>query len=90
MAVPAPGVPVEPDTAAAEVDSARPASPAEAIVVSSEDEAEATPHVASPTISDLLRAILDTPENLRQAWGGTRRGGQHLGGAVEDTLQAIA
>jgi hypothetical protein len=68
VAVPAPGVPVEPDTAAAEVDSARPASPAEAIVVSSEDEAEAAPHVASPTVSDLLHAIPVTPE-VASSWG---------------------
>jgi hypothetical protein len=43
----------------------RPASPTEAIIVSSEDEAEAgiaAPHIASPTISDLLLAIPGTPE----------------------------
>jgi hypothetical protein len=44
---------------------ARPASPTEAITVSSGDEAEAgdaTPGGASPMVSDLLRAIPDTPE----------------------------
>ncbi|KAL5658382.1 hypothetical protein ACJX0J_031545, partial [Zea mays] len=48
---PAPGAPVEPDTATTEVVPARPASPTEAITVSSGDEAEAgdaTPGGASP------------------------------------------
>jgi hypothetical protein len=65
VALPAPGALVEPDTATAEVAPVRPASPTEAIIVSSEDEAEAgiaAPHIASPTISDLLLAIPGTPE----------------------------
>lgn len=56
MAVPAPGAPVGPDTAVGEVAPARPVSPAEATVVSSEDEAEAgiaTARVASPMVSNL-------------------------------------
>jgi hypothetical protein len=60
VAAPSPGPPVQPEVA-----PACPTLTARAIVISSEDEAEATPHVASPTISDLLRAILDTPKNLR-------------------------
>jgi hypothetical protein len=60
VAAPSPGPPVQPEVA-----PARPTLTVGAIVISSEDEAEATPHVASPTISDLLRAILDTPKNLR-------------------------
>jgi hypothetical protein len=47
----------------AEVAPVRPASPVEAIIVSFEDEAKAgiaAPRVASPTVSDLLRAIPDT------------------------------
>jgi hypothetical protein len=49
----------------AEVAPACPASPAEAIIVSSEDESEAdnvVTRAASPIVSNLLRAILDTPE----------------------------
>jgi hypothetical protein len=63
VAVPAPGAPVEPGTGAAEVAPARPASLMEAIIVSSEDEAEAgnaTPRAASPMVSDLLHAIPDS------------------------------
>jgi hypothetical protein len=58
----APGTPVEPDTTAAEV---APASPVEAFIVSSEDEVEVghvAPLAASPMVSDLLRAIPDTPK----------------------------
>lgn len=65
MAAPAPGALVEPGTTATEVAPARPASPVEAIVVSSEDEAEAgiaVPCIVSSTVSDLLRTIPDTPE----------------------------
>jgi hypothetical protein len=61
----APGAPVEPGTAVAEVAPRRPASPVEAIVVTSEDEAEAgtaASRTSSPIVSDLLRAIPDTPE----------------------------
>jgi hypothetical protein len=65
VAVPAPGAPVEPDTAAAEVALARPASPAEAVVISSEDEAEDVSCVASPTIFDLMRAIPTPPKSHR-------------------------
>jgi hypothetical protein len=74
VAVPSLRVPVEPDTAVAEVAPARPASLVEAIVVSSEDEAEAAPHVASPTVSDLLRAILDTPEVTPSSGAGCAEG----------------
>jgi hypothetical protein len=65
VAEPAPGAPVEPGTATPEVVPMRPASPMEAITVSFRDEAEAgdvAPGAASPTVSDLLRAIPDTPE----------------------------
>ena len=65
MVVPAPGVPVKPGTATVEVAPACPASPMEAIVVSSKDEAEAgiaAPHVASPMVFDILRAIPNTPK----------------------------
>jgi hypothetical protein len=71
--VPTPGVPVEPDTAVAEVASVRPVSPVEAIVVSSKDEAEAdnaAPRIASPMVSDLLRAIPDTPEVASSSGAG--------------------
>jgi hypothetical protein len=50
-----------------------PVSPVEAIIVSSEDEAEAgnaAPRVASPTVSDLLRAIPDTPEVASSSGAG--------------------
>jgi hypothetical protein len=60
VAVPAPGAPVDPDTIAAEVALARPASPVEAVVISSEDEAEDVSRVTSPTIFDLMRVIPDT------------------------------
>jgi hypothetical protein len=63
--VPAPLVSVEPDTTTAEVSPARPASPTEAIIVSSKDEAGAggaLPSVALPMVSDLLCAIPNTPE----------------------------
>jgi hypothetical protein len=65
VVVPAPGVPVKPGTATVEVAPACPASPMEAIVVSSKDEAEAgiaAPHVASPMVFDILRAIPNTPK----------------------------
>jgi hypothetical protein len=60
VALPAPRAPVEPDTAAAKVAPVRPVSPAEAIIVSSEDEAEATPRAATPMVSDLLCDVHDT------------------------------
>jgi hypothetical protein len=63
--MPAPRAPVEPGTTAAEVAPARPASLAEAIIISSEDEVEAgntASRVASPTVSDLLLVIPDTPK----------------------------
>jgi hypothetical protein len=61
----APGAAVELGTPVAEVAPTRPASPVEAIVVTSEDEAEAgtaAPRAASPIVSNLLRTITDTPE----------------------------
>jgi hypothetical protein len=62
MAVPKPRVSVEPDMAAAEAAPVRPSSPAEAIVVSSKVEAEAAPRAVTPTVSDLLCDIPDTPD----------------------------
>jgi hypothetical protein len=65
VVVPALGAPVEPSTAMAKVVPTRPASPVEAIIVSSGDETkagEAVPGVVSPIVSDLLRAIPDTLE----------------------------
>ena len=65
MVVLAPGAAVELGTPVAEVAPTRPASPVEAIVVTSEDEAEAgtaAPRAASPIVSNLLRTITDTPE----------------------------
>jgi hypothetical protein len=72
VVVPALGVPIEPDTAATEVASASPTSPVQAIVISSEDEAEAgiaAPCVASPTVSDLLRTIPTPPKLLSLGTG---------------------
>jgi hypothetical protein len=62
--VPDSRAPVEPDMAAAEAAPVRPASPAEAIVVSLEDAAEAAPRAMTPTISDLLCDVLDTPDAM--------------------------
>lgn len=62
MVVPEPGVPVEPDMAAAEAAPVRPSSPVEAIVVSSKVEAEAAPRAVTPMVSDLLCDIPNTPD----------------------------
>jgi hypothetical protein len=70
---PAPGASVEPDTVATEVVPARPTSPTEAITVSSGEETEAgdtATGAASPTVSDLLRAISDTPEAALSSGAG--------------------
>jgi hypothetical protein len=74
VAVPIPGASVEPDTAVAEVAPASPALPTRAIFVSSEDEAEAAPCVALPTVSNLLRAIPDTPKVAPNMGRGMPRG----------------
>jgi hypothetical protein len=62
VAVPVPGAPVELNIAATEVAPTRPVSPTRAIVISSEDEAKAAPCATTPIVSDLLRAMPDTPE----------------------------
>jgi hypothetical protein len=71
VAVPTPGAPVEPDTATTEVAPSHPASPTEAIIVSSKDEAGAGGAApASPTVSDLLRAILDAHKVVLSSGAG--------------------
>jgi hypothetical protein len=62
VVVPAPGAPVEPDTTADKVAPVWPASPTESIVVFSEDEAEAAPCAATPTVFNLRHDIPDTPD----------------------------
>lgn len=70
MDVPEPGVPIEPDMAAAEAAPVRPSSPVEAIVVSSKVEVEAAPHAVTPTVSDLLCDIPDTPDVVPSSGAG--------------------
>jgi hypothetical protein len=78
VAIPVPGAPVEPNMAAVEVALTRPVSPARAIFVSSKDEAEAAPRVASSTVSDLLRTIPDTPEVAPSSRAGHAEGASTL------------
>jgi hypothetical protein len=49
-------------------------SPAGAIVVSSKDEAEATPRAATPTVSDLLCDIPNTPKVAPSSGAGHAEG----------------
>jgi hypothetical protein len=66
----------EPNTTAAKVVPMRPTPPTEAITVSSKEETEASdtmPIVVSPTVSDLLRAIPDTPKVVSSSGRGSSR-----------------
>ena len=80
MVVPVPGAPIEPDTAVPEVAPACPTLPTGAIVVSFEDKAEAAPCAVTPTVSDLLRDLPDTPEATPSSGAGHVEGASTLEG----------